>query len=160
MNDAARKEDGEEAEVTKTRIRPDLNRYVRDKSGSGKRTHRTDDLVARTLAGKDLEAIKSGAKLLGINVEKWEALNPGQQRMLIGNALRHRLADAKAPLLERELADVYGEPVPAYVAPEPSEAATEGSASEAPGDATVASGDGSEVSAEAVQEPKRKRANR
>lgn len=102
------------SEPQKTVIRPDLNRYVRAKSGSGKRTHRTDDFIARTLAGKDLEAIKRGANLLGIDVGKWEKLNPGQQRMLIGNALRHRLVDTKAPLSEQAVTDVYGEPVAPY----------------------------------------------
>ena len=103
-------------EEVKTVIRPDLNRYVRDKSGKGKRTHRTDDFVARTLAGKELEVIKTGASLLGIDHDKWAHLNPGQQRMLIGNALRHRLADAKNGLEESEITSVYGEPVAPYEA--------------------------------------------
>lgn len=101
-------------ESTKTVIRPDLSRYVRDKSGGGKRTHRTDDFVARTLAGKDLDEIKRGANLLGIDTSKWAALNNGQQRMLIGNALRHRLVDKKAPTTEQAITDVYGEPVAPY----------------------------------------------
>ena len=104
----------EGTEVEKTRIRPDLSRYVRDKSGNGKRTHRTDDFVARTLAGKSVEAIKQGAALLGIDVAKWEHLNPGQQRMLIGNALRNRLADKKAPIEEESITSVYGEPCAPY----------------------------------------------
>ena len=104
----------EQAADTKTVIRPDLNRYVRDKSGSGKRSHRTDDFVARTLAGKDLATIKNGANLFGIDHGKWDALNPGQQRMLIGNALRHRLADTKNPLSEQAVTDVFGEPAAPY----------------------------------------------
>lgn len=118
MNDQTQVAATEAAEEQKTRIRPDLNRYVRDKSGRGKRTHRTDDFVARSLAGKELDVIKQGASLLGIDHAKWEHLNPGQQRMLIGNALRHRLADVKNGLEEREISDVYGEPVAPYEAKE------------------------------------------
>ncbi len=103
-----------EETTAKTVIRPDLNRYVRDKSGSGKRTHRIDDFIARTLAGKDLDTIKQGTNLLGIDVTKWAALNSGQQRMLIGNALRHRLVDKKNPSSEQAISDVFGEPVAPY----------------------------------------------
>lgn len=110
-----------ESGTAKVRIRPDLSRYVRDKSGNGKRTHRTDDFVARVLAGKSIDEIKQGAVLLGIDVAKWEALNPGQQRMLIGNKIRHLLLGAKPTLDEAAVTDVYGEPVP-----EAAEAAAEG----------------------------------
>ena len=98
----------------KTTIRPDLDRYVRAKSGSGKRTHRIDDLTARTLDGKTLEEVKKGADLLGIDHPKWNHLNNGQQRMLIGNAIRKRLSDTKNPLTEQALADVFGTPVGPY----------------------------------------------
>jgi hypothetical protein len=98
----------------KVRIRPDLNRYVRDKSGNGKRTHRTDDFVARTLAGKGIDEIKQGAAQLGVEYEKWNALNIGQQRMLIGNKLRHFLLGNKPTLTEEQITEVYGEPVPEY----------------------------------------------
>lgn len=101
-------------EQTKTVIRPDLKRYVRDKSGNGKRTHRIDDFVARTLAGKSLDVIKASANLLGVDVAKWEKLNAGQQRMLIGNALRNRLNDTKNPLAEQGITDVFGPPVEPY----------------------------------------------
>jgi len=99
-------------EDTKVRIRPNLKRYVRDKSGRGKRTHRTDDFVARTLAGKNLDEIKQGATLLGIDHNKWSLLNDGQQRMLIGNKIRHLLYGVKDPTIsEGDVTDVYGEPV-------------------------------------------------
>lgn len=98
---------------TKTVIRPKLENYVRAKSGSGKRSHRKDDLTARVLAGKSLEDIQKGANLLGIDHPKWSHLNVGQQRMLIGNAIRAKL-NAKDPLSEQALIDVYGEPVPEY----------------------------------------------
>lgn len=99
---------------TKTVIRPDLNRYVRAKSGNGKRTHRTDDFVARTLDGKTLDQIKEGAALLGIDHEKWSGLNNGQQRMLIGNAIRNRLTAKKEPLAESVVTDVFGAPAEPY----------------------------------------------
>lgn len=102
----------ETTEVHKTVIRPDLNRYVSAKSASGKKTNRIDDFVARTLSGKTLEVVKQGAILFGINVAKWEALNAGQQRMLIGNALRSRLTAKKVEdqITESAITDVYGEP--------------------------------------------------
>lgn len=113
MNDQTQAVEAAE-EAVKTVIRPDLKRYIRDKSGKGKRTHRTDDFVARTLAGKEIDAVLQGATLLGIDHAKWAHLNVGQQRMLVGNALRHLLADAKNPLTEQAVTDVYGEPVAPY----------------------------------------------
>lgn len=105
-----------ETAETKPTIRPKLENYVKAKSGNGKRTHRTDDLVARTLDGKSLDDVKSGARTLGIDTGKWEHLNNGQQRMLIGNALRARLTakNEEERLSERALADVLGEPVAPY----------------------------------------------
>lgn len=99
---------------TKTIIRPKLENYVRAKSAGGKRTHRTDDLTARTLAGKDLNAIKQGANILGIDHTKWNHVNVGQQRMLIGNAIRHLLKDEKSSVTEATLRDVFGEPAAPY----------------------------------------------
>lgn len=99
-----------ESETTKTVIRPDLNRYVRDKSGNGKRTHRTDDFIARTLANKGIEQIKDGATALGVEHAKWNALNIGQQRMLIGNKLRHFLDRTKSITADQVTA-VFGPPV-------------------------------------------------
>lgn len=113
---------------SKTVIRPDLNRYVRAKSGNGKRTHRTDDFVARTLDGKTLDQIKEGAALLGIDHEKWSGLNNGQQRMLIGNAIRNRLTAKKEPLAESVVTDVFGPPAEPYDA---EKAAAEAAAKEA-----------------------------
>lgn len=109
-------EENSAPEVTKPVIRPKLENYVRAKSGTGKRTHRTDDVVARTLDGKTLDDIKAGAQTLGIDHSKWAHLNNGQQRMLIGNALRARLTAKKEEerLSEKVLADVLGEPVAPY----------------------------------------------
>ena len=104
----------ETAAPEKTVIRPKLENYVRAKSAGGKRTHRTDDFVARTLAGKDLGEIKTGAALLGIDATKWNHVNVGQQRMLIGNALRNRLKAEKDGLSEEQVTQVFGEPVAPY----------------------------------------------
>lgn len=98
----------------KTTIRPNLDNYVTAKSASGKRTHRIDDLTARTLDGKSLEEVVSGGKALGIDVGKWAHLNNGQQRMLIGNAIRKMLTATKEPLSEAALADVFGTPSAPY----------------------------------------------
>lgn len=103
-----------EGQVTKTVIRPNMANYVPDKSGSGKRTHRTDDFVARSLAGKSVDEVKERASKLGIDVEKWAHLNPGQQRMLIGNRLRTLMKARENPLTEEDITAVFGEPVPEY----------------------------------------------
>ena len=100
-------------EDAKVRIRPDLNRYIRAKSGNGKRTHRTDDFIARTLDGKTIDQIKAGAAQLGVDFAKWEGLNIGQQRMLIGNKLRHFIERTKT-LGEGQVTAVFGEPAAEY----------------------------------------------
>lgn len=103
----------QEATKTKTTIRPDLSRYVTAKSGKGKRTHRTDDFVARILDGKSLEDVAAGCEKLGI-ANKWTGLNNGQQRMLLGNALRLRLRNTKEPLSEDAVIAVFGQPAEPY----------------------------------------------
>ena len=134
----------EAQEQAKVQIRPDLNRYIRDKSGNGKRTHRTDDFIARTLAGKSIEQIKEGAGKLGVEYAKWEGLNIGQQRMLIGNKLRHFIERTKT-LGEGQVTAVFGEPVAEYDA---EAAAAAKAAAEA---AKPAAGEGSTAPAEGAQ---------
>lgn len=97
----------------KTAIRPNIENYVTAKSGNGKRTHRIDDFVARTLDGKTLTEVESGAASLGIE-NKWSHLNPGQQRMLLGNALRQATRRTKEPLSESAITAVFGEPAAPY----------------------------------------------
>ena len=104
----------EATEVQKTRIRPNMARYVPVKSGSGKRTYRTDDFIARTLDGKDLVTTKTHAAELGVNYAKWGALNNGQQRMLIGNALRTGMALKENALTEAQVSAVFGPPAAPY----------------------------------------------
>lgn len=104
----------EAAAPAKTVIRPDLNRYVRAKSGNGKRTHRIDDFTARSLDGKTVEQVLEGGAKLGINTAKWSHLNPGQQRMLVGNAIRNLLNAKKDPIEEAAVTAVFGEPSAPY----------------------------------------------
>lgn len=118
-------ENTEAPAVTKTVIRPDLTRYVPAKSSGGKRSHRKDDLVARCLAGKSLEEVKNGGAAFGIDADKWAHLNPGQQRMLVGNALRSQMNAKKDPLTAAALTVVFGEPVPEF---DPAAAAAEAEA--------------------------------
>ena len=104
----------ETAAPTKTIIRPNTKNYVRAKSGAGKRTHRIDDFTARSLDGKTVEQVLEGGAKLGINVGKWSHLNPGQQRMLVGNAIRNLLNAKKDPIEEAAVTAVFGEPAAPY----------------------------------------------
>lgn len=117
------------AAPAKTVIRPDLNRYVRAKSGNGKRTHRIDDFTARSLNGKTVQEVVDGGAKLGIDTAKWAHLNPGQQRMLVGNAIRHLLTQAKDPITEASVTEVFGEPAAPYDA-EAAAAAAQAAAAE------------------------------
>ena len=105
---------GVPAAPEKTVIRPNLKNYVRAKSGNGKRTHRIDDFTARSLDGKTVDEVLAGGAKLGINVGKWEHLNPGQQRMLVGNAIRNLLNAKKDPIEESAVTAVFGEPSAPY----------------------------------------------
>lgn len=104
----------ETAAPAKTVIRPNIKNYVRAKSGAGKRTHRIDDFTARSLDGKTVEQVLEGGAKLGINVGKWSHLNPGQQRMLVGNAIRNLLNAKKDPIEEAAVTAVFGEPAAPY----------------------------------------------
>lgn len=119
------------AAPAKTVIRPDLNRYVRAKSGNGKRTHRIDDFTARSLSGKTVEEVVAGGAKLGIDTGKWAHLNPGQQRMLVGNAIRHLLTQAKDPITEAQVTEVFGEPAAPYDAEAAAAAAAKAAAEKA-----------------------------
>lgn len=98
----------------KTIIRPNIKNYVRAKSGAGKRTHRIDDFTARSLDGKTVEQVLKGGAKLGVDVAKWSHLNPGQQRMLVGNAIRNLLNSKKDPIEEEAVTAVFGEPAVPY----------------------------------------------
>ena len=79
--------------MEKTRIEIETNNYVKGKGPSGGTTFHNGDAVATNLAGLSLEAVYSVAsQALSTPVEdlqaKYRHLNPGQQRMNLGNRLR------------------------------------------------------------------------
>lgn len=86
------------------RIRADLNRYEATKAASGNRSYDTGDEVAEMFRGKDLEEVYKLAardlKANGENVtikalkERYANLNPGHQRMCVGNKVRAARARA------------------------------------------------------------------
>lgn len=75
------------------RIRPDLEKYVKGVSGSGKRTMNCGDQVAKALEGFTLEEVRAVAsKMLEVTQKdltaKYEHLNPGMQIMNLRNRIR------------------------------------------------------------------------
>lgn len=68
----------------KTKIRPNVETMVKTKSGS---FHR-DDFIGNTLTGLTVEQVKEIAAECGIDANKYDHLNVGQQRMNLGNRLR------------------------------------------------------------------------
>jgi hypothetical protein len=79
-----------EAKVAKGR---DLSKYESTRAASGRKSLDNGDQVAQQLRGKDLEyTYKVAAKHLGESVtslkSRYAHLNPGQQRMCLGNRLR------------------------------------------------------------------------
>ena len=114
--------------MEKTRIEIETNNYVKGKGPSGGTTFHNGDAVATNLAGLSLEAVYSVAsQALSTPVEDLQAkyghLNPGQQRMNLGNRLRGLVqkvdkanAKANANLKEGEEAGPSGAEMLAYIA--------------------------------------------
>jgi len=74
------------------RISLPIDNMTRTKSASGSVSYHCGDQVARALTGLNLDHIKSlAADALGVDVTKYEHLNPGQQRMTLGNVIRNVL---------------------------------------------------------------------
>jgi hypothetical protein len=75
----------------KTTIRPDVSQYVKGRTASGKRSFNNGDAVASTLNGLALEDVYTIAEKVtgkdGLEA-KYSGLNPGQQRMTLGNLIR------------------------------------------------------------------------
>ena len=105
--DGAEVEDAEDTEDDEgTRIRADLEKYETVKAASGNRSYDTGDSVAKILRGLDLDAVyKVAAKELKeagepttikALKERYENLNPGHQRMCVGNRVRAARARALA----------------------------------------------------------------
>ena len=110
--------------MEKTRIEIETNNYVKGKGPSGGTTFHNGDAVATNLAGLSLEAVYSVAsQALSTPVEdlqaKYRHLNPGQQRMNLGNRLRglvQKVDKANASLKEGEEAGPSGAEMLAYIA--------------------------------------------
>jgi len=90
------KEDTAPKEV---RVKPDLSKYVKGVSGSGKKTMRTNDHVAASLDGFTLDECYAVAQELTDTAAKelrakYSHLNVGMQRMNLGNRIRGAVAKA------------------------------------------------------------------
>lgn len=72
------------ATPTKTSIRPNIANMVKTKGGS----YHKDDFIGSVLAGLTVDQVKAVATECGLDVAKYSHLNPGQQRMTLGNSLR------------------------------------------------------------------------
>ncbi len=72
------------------RITLPTEHMVRTKSASGGISFHCGDAVAQALAGLTLAHVKTlAAEGLGIDTTKYDHLNPGQQRMTLGNLIRN-----------------------------------------------------------------------
>ena len=86
------------------RIRADLEHYNSVKAASGNRSYDSGDDVAVMLRGQDLDAVykiaarelKAAGETITIKAlkERYENLNPGHQRMCVGNRVRAARARA------------------------------------------------------------------
>jgi hypothetical protein len=87
----------EESAAKEVRVKPDLSKYVKGVSGSGKKTMRTNDHVAASLDGFTLDEVYRVASELTDTPEKeyrdkYSHLNVGMQRMNLGNRIRGAIA--------------------------------------------------------------------
>lgn len=81
------------SEDAKVVVRPDTSNYVEARAASGAKTKVNGDTISTSLIGVTLEELyKVAAEALGTTQkelrEKYEHLNPGMQRMNLGNRLR------------------------------------------------------------------------
>lgn len=72
------------ATPAKVAIRPNIANMVKTKGGS----YHKDDFIGTTLNGLTVSQVKVIATECGLDVSKYAHLNPGQQRMTLGNSLR------------------------------------------------------------------------
>lgn len=84
------------AAPTKPAIRPDTSKMVKTASGS----YHKDDFVGSTLSGLTVAQVLVVAVLVGLEASKYAHLNPGQQRMTLGNQLRKMCAEVDETGLE------------------------------------------------------------
>ncbi len=81
------------------RVKPDLSKYVKGVSGSGKKTMRTNDVTAIALDGFTLDEVYAVAQVMTDTPAKefhakYDHLNVGMQRMNLGNRIRGAIAKA------------------------------------------------------------------
>lgn len=88
----AQVETTETTEVAKTTIRPDTSKMVKTANGS----FHKDDFIGNKLAGLSVAQVLAIGTGLGVDTGKYAHLNPGQQRMNVGNALRRMSANPEA----------------------------------------------------------------
>lgn len=82
----------ETTDVAKTTIRPDTSKMVKTANGS----FHKDDFIGNKLAGLSVAQVLAIGAELGVDTGKYAHLNPGQQRMNVGNALRRMSANPEA----------------------------------------------------------------
>lgn len=75
------------------RIAPDVSHMAKGVSHTGSATFNCGDVVATTLLGWPLDCVRDMASFLDIDVTRYDHLNPGHQRMVIGNAFRKMVSD-------------------------------------------------------------------
>ena len=71
-------------EVKKTTIRPNVAGMTKTAGGS----YHKPDFIGQTLAGLSVAQVLVIAVAVGLSADKYKHLNPGQQRMTLGNQLR------------------------------------------------------------------------
>lgn len=81
------------AENAKTAIRPNVANMVKAAGGS----YHKDDFVGTTLNGLTVAQVLEIGTALGMEVAKYGHLNPGQQRMTVGNKIRKLTAIREVP---------------------------------------------------------------
>ena len=82
MSKKTKKEATEEKVVTKSVIDPKI------KKAYGKSQSCNDDVATRLKQAMEINSLERIAADNGININRWEHLNKGMQRMNLGNVLR------------------------------------------------------------------------
>lgn len=75
------------------KITPKTKDMHKGVTASGAVSLNCGDLVAQTLEGWPLDNVKDFADHIGINANKYDHLNPGQQRMILGSMIRKKVRD-------------------------------------------------------------------
>lgn len=91
-------------------IRPNVENYTTARASSGAKSQHNGSFVAVGLEGMTIDEVKQAAVDMGVeNVNKYDHLNLGQQRMNLGNRIRGRIVaidkDKTSALAEAEKDD-------------------------------------------------------